>query len=102
MILCNTEKGRYIFNELINKNHVVAEPLSIDNAINENGCLAHPSKEKKERLEFFQHLKELPFDDVIKIHLTPKRKLIFDIYYAIPKFIRNIVRKIMDKKMRYE
>lgn len=102
MIICNTEKGNSIFNELTNKNIITTKSLSIDNAINENGCLVQPSREKKEREVFFKHLRELPFDDVVKMHLTPKKKWLFDIYYAIPKFIRNIVRKIMDKKMRYE
>ncbi|MBR3938378.1 MAG: Coenzyme F420 hydrogenase/dehydrogenase, beta subunit C-terminal domain [Bacteroidales bacterium] len=102
MIICNSQKGLNTFNQLVNNNIIVAKPLTIDNAISENGCLSKPSIEKKERNEFFRHLKEWPFDDVVKIHLTPRKKWIFDLYYAIPKFIRNIVRKLMDKRMRYE
>jgi len=102
MILCNTKKGEELLNTLIEEDKVTAYSLSLDNAIECNGCLQGASPMKKEREVFFQHLREWKFKQVVNEHLTPKKKWIFDFYYGIPKPIRDIVRKVMDKRMKYE
>ncbi len=43
-----------------------------------------------------------PFDIVVKKHLTPRRKWIFNLYYGMPAFMRKLVRRLMDKRMKYE
>lgn len=102
MILCNTEVGISLFQQIVNSGKVASVALPIQYAINENGCLKNPSKEKTERKLFFQHLQEWDFDKVVKAHLTPKKKWIFNLYYGMPKGLRNVVRKLMDKRMKYE
>lgn len=102
MILCNTDVGKSLFQQIVNSGKVSIVTLPIQCAINENGCLKNPSKEKAERKLFFQHLQEWDFDKVVQVHLTPKKKWIFDLYYGMPKALRNVVRKLMDKRMKYE
>ena len=102
MILCNTRKGDELLNVLSVENKVAVHTLGLENAVECNGCLQGPSSMKAEREVFFQHLLEWDFKKVVNEHLTPRKKWIFDLYYGIPKPIRNIVRKLMDKRMRYE
>jgi hypothetical protein len=102
MILCNTDVGKSLFLQIVNSGKVASVALPIQCAINENGCLKNPSKEKAERKLFFQHLQEWDFDKVVQVYLTPKKKWIFDLYYGMPKALRNVVRKLMDKRMKYE
>ena len=102
MILCNTKEGLDLLNALEKENKVVTHTLSIERAVECNGCLQGPSQVKPERKVFFQHLQEWNYNRVVEEHLVPKKKWIFDLYYGIPKPIRNLVRKVMDKKMKYE
>ena len=102
MILCNTKQGVNLLNILTVEKKVTVHVLSFDNAVECNGCLQVASPVKAERDDFFRHLLEWDFDKVVKIHLTPKKKWIFDLYYGIPKPVRYVVRKVMDKRMKYE
>ena len=102
MVLCNTAVGQKMLDDLKINGSVCVHELAIENAMAENGCLRNPSFEKKERKEFFKNLEEKSFEEVVKIHLTPKKKWIFDLYYGMPGFLRQIVRRVMDKRMKYE
>lgn len=102
MILCNSPKGYSFLEKLKLENAITVYDLSLKNAVDNNGCLRGPSTIKSERGLFFQHLQHWDFNRVVKEHLTPKKKWIFNLYYRIPKTLRNIVRMIMDKRMRYE
>ena len=102
LILCNTKKGETLFKSLLEENKVMNHTLSFEKAVECNGCLQGASPVKAERALFFQHLQEWDFDKVVKVHLTPQRKWIFDLYYGLPKPVRDIVRKVMDKRMKYE
>lgn len=102
MVLCNTAVGEKILDDLKINGSVCVHELAIENAMSENGCLRNPSSEKKERKEFFKNLEEKSFEEVVKLHLTPKKKWIFDLYYGMPSFLRQIVRRVMDKRMKYE
>lgn len=102
MILCNTGVGSELLNVLTIENKITVHTLSLKNAIECNGCLQGASPVKAERALFFQHLQEWDFNKVVKVHLKPKKKWIFDLYYGIPKPIRDVVRKVMDKRMKYE
>ena len=102
MVLCNTAVGRQMLDDLMTNGSVCAYELTIENAMAENGCLRSPSLEKNERKEFFKNLEEKGFEEVVKIHLTSKKKWIFDLYYGMPGFLRQIVRRVMDKRMKYE
>lgn len=102
MILCNSFKGQELLDTIRTENIVTTHTLTLENAIENNGCLQGPSSIKVEREVFFHHLREWDFDEVVNKHLTPKRKWIFDLYYGIPKPIRDMIRKLMDKRMKYE
>lgn len=102
MVILNTEKGNEIFEELITANSVWQQNVPIEIALNNNGCLVSPTKLKPERSEFFNSLNSQPFEEVVRLHLRPKRQWVFDIYYGLPKILRRCVRKIMDKRIRYE
>lgn len=102
MILCNTLKGNALLEKLKSENAVTVYVLSLQNAVDNNGCLCGPSSAKLEREQFFSHLQSWDFNRVVKEHLTPKKKWIFDLYYRIPKSIRGIIRKILNKRVRYE
>lgn len=101
-VIVNTEKGKRFFNTLESKNLVWHKEFPISVAIENNGCLNSPTKLKPEREQLFNDIVVNPFDVVIKDHLKSKRQWIFDLYYGLPGFIRRAVRKIMDKRMRYE
>lgn len=102
MVITNTQKGRDFFNGVINTGQLIGEELPIECAVSNNGCLSAPSKLKLEREQFLKDIQTIPFDQVVRKYLTPRKKWIFDLYYAIPTFLRKIVRRIMDKRMKYE
>ena len=102
MVIANTQRGRAIFDSLLNTGQLICEEVPVDYAVSNNGCLSAPSKLKTEREDFFIDMQSLSFDDVVNKYLTPRKKWIFDVYYAIPTFLRKIVRRLMEKRMKYE
>ena len=102
MVLVNTALGKEFIERILNEGIISAKSFPIEIAIVNNGCLHKPTALKPARAEFFDALKDQPFEEVTARFLVPRRKWIFDIYYSIPGPLRRIVRKIMDKKMKYE
>lgn len=101
-VILNTPKGKEYFNTLVEKDLVWCKSFPISVALESNGCLTSPTREKPERAAFFADLASRPFDEVVREHLQSKRRLIFDLYYGMPGFLRRIIRKLMDKRMSYE
>lgn len=99
-VLVNTPKGKELFSRLDGAILQKASPLEW--LLENNGCLNSPTRLKPERAVFFDALRTEPFDIVVKKHLTPRRKWIFDLYYGMPAFMRKLVRRLMDKRMKYE
>lgn len=102
MAIINSEKGQELIDKIVNGNRLFTKNLPIAVAIENNGCLSSPTPRKPSRDAFFAALAKEPFNEVAKRFLVPRRKWIFDIYYGLPAPLRKVVRKIMDKKMRYE
>lgn len=102
MVITNTKKGSDVFDRLINLDQLICERVPVEYAVANNGCLSYPSKLKCEREQFFNEMQSIAFDLVVKKYLTPRKKWVFDLYYAIPTFFRKIIRRIMDKRMKYE
>ena len=102
MIIVNTEAGEALIECIENQKQIFSEQFPIKVAIENNGCLSAPTQLKPEREVFFKALNDEPLEDVINKYLRPKRKFIFDIYYSLPKPLRQIVRRLMDKRMKYE
>lgn len=100
-ILLNTDKGQSFFNMIqgyldgINK-------LPVDFAVENNGCLGGPTKMPNSRSVFFEDWHNEGYNVAVNRHLVSKRKWMFDLYYCLPTNIRTIVRKLMDKRMKYE
>lgn len=102
-VILNTKNGEKLFNKIVaDKSCERLKQLPIKTAIENNGCLKEPTRLTPIRKQLFESLANEPFDFVVRKFLTPRRKWIFDAYYGMPKFLRKIVRKVMDKRMRYE
>lgn len=101
-ILINTEKGKSLLDKLKDKGMIESKTFPIECLLSNNGCLSAPTKLKPEREAFFAAIGSQPFNDVIQRYLKPRRKWIFDLYYGMPGFLRKIVRRLMDKRMKYE
>lgn len=101
-VIVNTEKGKKFFVTLEKKGLIWHEDFPIEVAIENNGCLKSPTRLKPERELLFKALESESFDEVVNRHLKSKRQWIFDLYYGMPGFLRRIVRKLMDKRMKYE
>ena len=99
-VLINTESGKKLFDKI--HGDIIQKQFPIEYIIENNGCLKNPTKLKPERTAFFEDLSNKSFDDIVKLYLTPRRKWLFDLYYHIPNPLRKILRKIMDKRMKYE
>ena len=102
MIICNTEAGQSLIEHIKKRDLIFTEKFPIEVAIENNGCLSAPTPLKPEREAFFSALSRESLEEVITNYLQPKRKYIFDIYYSLPKPLRQIVRRLMDKRMKYE
>lgn len=101
-VLANTAKGKELMRSIVNSGLVWTKDFDFKQVVGNNGCLHGPTKLKPERAELFAELRTEPFDDVVKNHLVSKRQWIFNLYYGMPGFLRKIVRKVMDKRMKYE
>lgn len=101
-VILNTDRGKKLFNEITVDQSLWLKSLPIEAAVENNGCLKSPTKLSPVRKHFFESLANEPFDLVVRKFLTPRRKWIFDAYYGLPTYLRKIVRKIMDKRMKYE
>lgn len=102
MVITNTDKGAKLFNQLLRDNKLFVKRVPLSVAIENNGCLSSPTALKPDRQLLFNSLVTESFDKSVHKFLTPRRKWIFDIYYAMPGLLRRTVRKLMDKRMKYE
>lgn len=81
LILCQTEKG----NKLLHNADLHLENVDIENAINNNGQLKHPSVPPKKREEFFNKLEKGKSFNSLILNIFPK------------KCIKQSVKKILIK-----
>lgn len=102
MVVANTTKGEVWVNSLINAGLISSISVSYSFAIENNGCLSEPTAMPRSRAQFFSDLNDLDFDEVVQKHMKSKKQYVFDLYYATPTPIRKLVRKVMEKRMKYE
>ncbi len=95
-------KGINLFNITLKENNIWCKTLPIEAAIENNGCLRSPTAINPERELFFKALRNDSFKNVVNRFLKSRKQWIFDIYYGLPSALRNVVRKVMDKRMKYE
>lgn len=101
-VIVNTAKGHKLIHSIAADSLIWTQEFAFEQVADSNGCLQSPTPLKAEREALFNCLENEPFDDAVKKHLVSKRQWIFNLYYGMPEFLRKIVRKIMDKRMRYE
>ena len=89
LIICNTTKGRELFGRI--KGSLDSLIVPPKESIEKNASLKAPTELPDERASFFDDLQKLPFEDVVKKHLTPSlmNKAILGLYYAMPFSIRK-------------
>lgn len=97
MVLANTNAGKLLIENI--KHHLHIEDAPFDYACKNNGCLQRPTQLKESRMALFGDLQNMNFDEVVKKHLTPRRKFLFDIYYNIPSGVKKIIRAIVGNKL---
>ena len=98
MVLVNTNAGKVIIENIKNRLYIESAPFEF--ACENNGCLHKPTPLKESRNLLFKDLQTLAFDDIVKKHLTPRKKLLFDIYYNIPSGIKKIIKAIATNKLK--
>lgn len=101
-VLVNNKKGKALIEMIKEDDLIWSKSFGLSEILDGNGCLHAPTKLKPERAQLFADLRQDTFDEVVKKHLVSKRRWIFDLYYGMPGFLRKIVRRVMDKRMRYE
>lgn len=102
LIVSNTVKGQKWVELLNAKGLMSSYAVPYNFAIENNGCLSKPTMMPKTRTQFYSDLQQLDFNEVMKKHMKSKKQYVFDLYYALPSPLRKFVRKIMDKRMKYE
>lgn len=88
LVILNTDFGKSCFQKI--DKDIYSLEVTREDAVRGNGSLIGPTKCPAERVLFFNDLQSEPFERVVKKHLTPKRRFLKDIYYAIPFVIRRI------------
>lgn len=89
LVILNTDFGRRCFQSITEE--LACIETTREESIRGNGSLIAPTNCPAEREVFFQDLQTKSFDFVVKSHLTAKRRILKDIYYAIPFGIRKMV-----------
>ena len=102
LVVTNTNKGRQWIDRLISGGLINAKSVAYSFAVENNGCLSSPTEIPTARASFFSDMCSKSFDEVVSKYMTSKKRFVFDMYYAIPKPLRKIVRKMMENRMKYE
>lgn len=100
-ILLNTEKGHNAFS-LVKATLSGMMEFPINFAVENNACLGNATAMPECRDKFFEDWNKEGYNTVVTKYLVSKRKWMFDIYYAIPIYIRKIIRNLMENRMKYE
>lgn len=98
MILANTSVGKSVLEGI--KGKIYSEAASLEYACQNNSSLHAPARLNASRSALFSDLQKINFDEVVKKHLTPRRKFLFDIYYNLPSGVKKITRAIAGNKMK--
>lgn len=98
LLLANNDAGTALIEKI--KYHLHIEEAPFDYACKKNGCLQGPTQLKESRTALFSDLQNMNFDEVVKKHLSPRRKLLFDIYYNIPSGVKRIIRAMAGNRLK--
>lgn len=92
LVILNTDFGKSCFRKI--EKEISCFEVTREDAVRGNGSLIGPTKCPAEREQFFKDIQTKSFEEVVKKHLTRNRRIVKDIYYAIPFGIRK---KVLNK-----
>lgn len=92
LVILNTDFGKSCFHKI--EKEISSFEVTREDAVRGNGSLIGPTKCPAEREQFFKDIQTKSFEEVVKKHLTTNRRIVKDIYYAIPFGIRK---KVLNK-----
>lgn len=90
-VVINSNKGKKLF-ELCADN-IIAYSVSLERLINDKVCFSACTAKPAERDEFILEYSQHGVDGIYKKYLQPRFYIKNKIYYGLPKFIRNILKK---------
>lgn len=89
LVIVNTDFGKSCLRKI--KKEISCFEVTREDAVRGNGSFIGPTKCPAEREEFFKDIQTEPFEEVVKMHLTTNRRIVKDIYYAIPFGVRKLI-----------
>lgn len=94
MIITNTQKGQAVFEKIIDR--IQYKEFPVEYGIESNHCLSRPTKKPKNYDAIFENYKKYGYADTAKKYFET-HGLIQKIYWKMPSFLRNFIRKIRVK-----
>lgn len=96
MLLLNSLNGQKVFDEI--REFTVCKQFPVEYGVESNYCLTNTTKKPKKYTEIMDSLKINGYAKTEKMYFLNKNGIKWKIYWAIPPFIRNILRKLRTKK----
>jgi|ADurb_Val_02_Slu_FD_contig_21_2623836_length_2617_multi_6_in_0_out_0_3 coenzyme F420-reducing hydrogenase beta subunit len=93
MVITNSSKGQQAFKEIIEK--ISYRSFDMQIAIKGNYSLNQATQLMQERNKFFEDLQQLPFEKIVNQYLTPKRMIVYKLFYLLPAFVRGKLVKLL-------
>ncbi len=90
MVIVNSEKGERMFSAI--KEGTVNKQFPLKYGVDSNHCLTNPTKKPRERDTIIKELSENGYESTAKKYFGSR--LIHRIYWLIPPFARNLIRKV--------
>lgn len=93
LFVINSKKGELVWQRI--KDGLIFHELDIQAMIQTKKIFAGGTQEPLRRKQFLYDLETKAFDCVVKKHLNSKKEWKKDIYYSLPTFLRNKLKKMM-------
>ena len=93
VFITNTPKGKGVWEKI--KDSLEYHKFDIKQLVRDKVIFAGGTKKPINRDSFINDLKEKPFEYVVNKYLNSKKEWKKDIYYALPRFIRDKIKKIL-------
>ena len=94
-LVVNTPKGESVWEGI--KNDTIFYELDFPLLLQNGELMCGGTKKPKQRDEFVNALASQPFEKVVEKYLDGRRQYTKKVYYALPKFLRKIMKKVLIK-----
>lgn len=94
-LVVNTPKGESVWESI--KNDTIFYELDFPLLLQNGELMCGGTKKPKQRDEFVNALASQPFEKVVEKYLDGRRQYTKKVYYALPKFLRKIMKKVLIK-----